>query len=221
MHRVVRVVLQNHASMILINFMEHVYISVTNMCLIVISIYIILLQTSLVWQVYTIPLDTCFTYDDCTSCTNSGDPLCGWCSVKNRCSRSVYCELAEQPGRWVQGGDSCVSAVALASETVAVDDLTQVSVSELGAVNYQQLQQCASHVMSRVVFPHQYFHLFNQQHSKWEFSLAFVTLLLSLCIGGSNDCSIYCKTPRCKHQRGVLLQFHKQSSGVLNFSAIL
>lgn len=48
MHRVVRVVLQNHASMILINFMEHVYISVTNMCLIVISIYIILLQTSLV-----------------------------------------------------------------------------------------------------------------------------------------------------------------------------
>ena len=39
----------------------------------------------------SIPLENCATNEDCTSCVNSGNPLCGWCVLENKCSRQSQC----------------------------------------------------------------------------------------------------------------------------------
>ena len=32
------------------------------------------------------PLETCSSSTNCSSCVTNSDPLCGWCSVENKCS---------------------------------------------------------------------------------------------------------------------------------------
>ena len=42
-------------------------------------------------QVFLYPLETCSTVTTCGECTEAG-PLCGWCTVENKCSRRSQCQ---------------------------------------------------------------------------------------------------------------------------------
>ena len=78
-------------------------------------------------QVSRILVEKCTTYSDCLSCTRSGEPLCGWCSLEKKCSRISFCQSGHLQGRWVQEMDRCISSVVLSAESLAVDNLRIVS----------------------------------------------------------------------------------------------
>ena len=43
-----------------------------------------------------VPIAQCYEHVDCFSCTNSGNPFCGWCPAENKCTRRSECETREQ-----------------------------------------------------------------------------------------------------------------------------
>ena len=51
-------------------------------------------------KVIKIPITDCSFHQNCTSCLESGNPLCGWCLLENKCSRNVECQSFST--RWIQ-----------------------------------------------------------------------------------------------------------------------
>ena len=47
-----------------------------------------------------IPIANCSLSSNCTSCLGNGNPLCGWCVVENKCSRTSECQNPET--RWIR-----------------------------------------------------------------------------------------------------------------------
>ena len=64
-------------------------------------------------QVYKIDLGNCTSYNSCESCTRSSNPLCGWCVLEGKCSRSIFCQSASLQHRWVQNANKCISDLQL------------------------------------------------------------------------------------------------------------
>ena len=70
-------------------------------------------------QVLLYPLDSCGESAQCEECTAEGaHPLCGWCTVENKCSRSSQCQDSSEPRRWVTNSDQCISATVSPSQFI-------------------------------------------------------------------------------------------------------
>ncbi|CAI8056131.1 Plexin-A4, partial [Geodia barretti] len=71
-------------------------------------------------QVFLYPLETCSESSSCVECTGEDSfPLCGWCTVEDKCSRRSHCLDSSQPGRWVQSSSECIfTAVSPAQFTL-------------------------------------------------------------------------------------------------------
>ena len=78
-------------------------------------------------QVLQIRLEECANFTDCESCISYNNPLCGWCTVENKCSRRSQCQNAVEPVRWVQNSSQCISTTITHSQFV-LDDPEIVSV---------------------------------------------------------------------------------------------
>ena len=67
------------------------------------------------FQVIQLPIADCSSHPDCSSCLGNGNPLCGWCVVKNKCSRVCECQNSEDSARWIQAAgtnrDQCPTIV--------------------------------------------------------------------------------------------------------------
>ena len=61
-------------------------------------------------QVLLYPLETCSMVTSCEKCTGSF-PLCGWCTVENKCSRSFQCQNSSDTERWVTTTDQCIITI--------------------------------------------------------------------------------------------------------------
>ena len=60
-------------------------------------------------QVFLYPLETCSDVTTCEECTGEGSfPLCGWCTVENKCSRRSQCQDSTEERRWVDSSDQCI-----------------------------------------------------------------------------------------------------------------
>ena len=82
-----------------------------------------------VWsQVVLYPLETCSTAGSCEECTGSF-PLCGWCTVENKCSRRSQCRDSSEPRRWVSSSDQCITS------TLTPDQFTLAAPSIVRAVS--------------------------------------------------------------------------------------
>ena len=82
-------------------------------------------------QVLLYPLDSCGDSATCQECTaEGGHPLCGWCTVENKCSRSFQCQDSSEPRRWVTSSDQCISATVSPSQFI-LDSPTIVSRNNL------------------------------------------------------------------------------------------
>ena len=80
------------------------------------------------FQVLQFPLEECSSLSDCQSCIGDNNPLCGWCTVENKCSRVSQCQNSSTPMRWVQDLDSCITAVVMPN-SISLDNPQTVSVS--------------------------------------------------------------------------------------------
>ena len=85
-------------------------------------------------QVIQVFLEECSTNMDCMSCTGDINPLCGWCTVENKCSRSSLCQNAGQTLRWVQDSTECVS-VELSTTQFVIDNPQSVRVQLQFVIN--------------------------------------------------------------------------------------
>ena len=72
-------------------------------------------------QVYRLPVEECSNFTDCSSCTTRGDRLCGWCSVENKCSRSIQCANSSRSLRWIQDGGRCLTVEISSAESISGD----------------------------------------------------------------------------------------------------
>ena len=69
-------------------------------------------------QVLQIPLEECANFTDCENCISYNNPLCGWCTVKDKCSRRSQCQNAAEPVRWVQNSSQCISTTITPNQFV-------------------------------------------------------------------------------------------------------
>ena len=68
-------------------------------------------------QVSLYPLETCSTVSTCGECTEAG-PLCGWCTVENKCSRRSQCQNSSELRRWVDSFDQCINTTVTPDQFV-------------------------------------------------------------------------------------------------------
>ena len=76
-------------------------------------------------QVIAILVEDCQSFRDCTSCTGLGDPLCGWCSIENKCSRRSECSNYNETRRWIQDQSMCIANFDILPNTHPVEMIDQ------------------------------------------------------------------------------------------------
>ena len=81
-------------------------------------------------QVIAILVEDCQSFRDCTSCTGLGDPLCGWCSIENKCSRRSECSNYNETRRWIQDQSMCIASFAISPDTHPVEVIDQQVVNK-------------------------------------------------------------------------------------------
>jgi len=88
-------------------------------------------------QVIPILVEDCQSLRDCTSCSASVDPLCGWCNVEKKCSRRSECSNHTETRRWVQEVDMCIINFTISPNTLPVESMGhQVGVYGIMLYNY-------------------------------------------------------------------------------------
>ena len=55
-------------------------------------------------KVIQVPIEQCSNLTGCLSCVVNVNPLCGWCTVEQKCSRRSQCQNSTLAGSWLQGG---------------------------------------------------------------------------------------------------------------------
>ena len=60
-------------------------------------------------------IEECTSTTSCSECVSVGNPLCGWCVVEGKCSRSPFCQDNHVLGRFLTQGnsDSCINTVTI------------------------------------------------------------------------------------------------------------
>uniref|UniRef100_A0A915K3C8 Uncharacterized protein n=1 Tax=Romanomermis culicivorax TaxID=13658 RepID=A0A915K3C8_ROMCU len=70
--------------------------------------------------------ENCDKYQNCETCSSSGDPFCGWCTLKNKCSTKESCQNDEN---FVQDSSKCVKILSLTPKLAPVEmDLLEISI---------------------------------------------------------------------------------------------
>ena len=81
-------------------------------------------------QVFQLALEMCSQHSSCSECVGMNRyPLCGWCSVENKCSRRSQCQNSSEQRRWVVNSDECISST-VTPEQFVLDRPTTVSASD-------------------------------------------------------------------------------------------
>eukprot|EP00731_Ephydatia_muelleri_P001990 Em0001g1990a len=81
-------------------------------------------------SVVQVPIELCSNFTDCQSCAANVNPLCGWCTVEQKCSRRSLCQNSSVSGRWVQGSTSqCISITSVAPTKFISEMPTNINVT--------------------------------------------------------------------------------------------
>ncbi len=95
---------------------------------------------NLCMQVIQIPIANCSSHSNCTSCLESGNPLCGWCVVENKCSEESECQSPET--RWNRASgtntDQCIT-ISIAPQQLHLDALQIVNPLRSLIIHYFQV----------------------------------------------------------------------------------
>ena len=69
-------------------------------------------------QVIGIPLEVCSSVATCRECVELNDPLCGWCVIEGKCSRSSQCQDSNMAERYV---DTCFNNITVDRTIYTID----------------------------------------------------------------------------------------------------
>ncbi|KAL5475138.1 hypothetical protein EMCRGX_G027197 [Ephydatia muelleri] len=81
-------------------------------------------------SVVQVPIEQCSSFTDCLSCAANVNPLCGWCTVEQKCSRRSQCQNSTVSARWVQGNTSqCPSKTIVTPTTFTLERPTNITLT--------------------------------------------------------------------------------------------
>eukprot|EP00731_Ephydatia_muelleri_P021674 Em0014g265a len=81
-------------------------------------------------SVVQVPIEQCSSFTDCLSCLANVNPLCGWCTVEQKCSRRSQCQNSTVSARWVQGSTSqCLSNTSVTPTTFTLERPTNITLT--------------------------------------------------------------------------------------------
>ncbi|KAL5475125.1 hypothetical protein EMCRGX_G027184 [Ephydatia muelleri] len=81
-------------------------------------------------SVVQVPIEQCSSFTDCLSCAANVNPLCGWCTVEQKCSRRSQCQNSTVSARWVQGNTSqCLSNTIVTPTTFTLERPTNITLT--------------------------------------------------------------------------------------------
>ncbi|KAJ8983308.1 hypothetical protein NQ317_010846 [Molorchus minor] len=88
--------------------------------------YLYVLSSS---KVSKINVEHCGTYSNCSSCLDSKDPYCGWCSLEKKCTVRSACQKASHSSpRWLSlgTGQQCIDFEQVLPERIPINQMTNV-----------------------------------------------------------------------------------------------
>lgn len=74
-------------------------------------------------------MEHCSSYLNCSSCLESKDPYCGWCSLEKKCTvRSACQKAAHSSPRWLSfgTGQQCIDFEQVSPDCIPVNQMTEV-----------------------------------------------------------------------------------------------
>eukprot|EP00731_Ephydatia_muelleri_P021558 Em0014g149a len=81
-------------------------------------------------SVVQVPIEQCSSFTGCLSCAANVNPLCGWCTVEQKCSRRSQCLNSTVSSRWVQGNTSqCLSNTIVTPTTFTLERPTNITLT--------------------------------------------------------------------------------------------
>ncbi|KAM3911803.1 plexin-B3 isoform 2-T3 [Leptodactylus fuscus] len=85
-------------------------------------------------KVTRLPVAECSSFSSCDSCLDAGDPFCGWCVLKGRCTEKQQCANSNEENHWLWSFDDetqCVSIEGLLPANQSRHEQTEVSMTVL------------------------------------------------------------------------------------------
>lgn len=91
--------------------------------------YLYILSTS---KVTKMKVEHCISYSNCSSCLESQDPYCGWCSLEKRCTVKSACQKASYSSpRWLSlgTGQQCIDFEQVYPEQIPINQMAFVKLT--------------------------------------------------------------------------------------------
>ncbi|KAF2885610.1 hypothetical protein ILUMI_20552 [Ignelater luminosus] len=88
--------------------------------------YLYVLSTS---KISKINVEHCSSYSNCSSCLESKDPYCGWCSLEKKCTVRSACQKASHSSpRWLSlgTGQQCIDFEQVLPDRIPINQMTTV-----------------------------------------------------------------------------------------------
>ncbi|XP_055858104.1 plexin-B isoform X1 [Episyrphus balteatus] len=73
-------------------------------------------------------VEHCSIYTNCSSCLESRDPFCGWCSLEKRCTVRSTCQKDTSAARWLSlgSGQQCIDFESIVPDKIPIKELSHV-----------------------------------------------------------------------------------------------
>lgn len=74
-------------------------------------------------------IENCASHTTCSSCLDSRDPFCGWCSLEKRCTVRSACQRDTSASRWLSigVGQQCIDFETAIPDKVPINQMTTVN----------------------------------------------------------------------------------------------
>ncbi|KAM7341380.1 plexin B isoform 1-T6 [Cochliomyia hominivorax] len=73
-------------------------------------------------------IEHCSVYTNCSSCLESRDPFCGWCSLEKRCTVRSTCQKDTSAARWLSlgSGQQCIDFESILPDKIPITEVSKV-----------------------------------------------------------------------------------------------
>uniref|UniRef100_A0A034WKL2 Plexin-B n=3 Tax=Endopterygota TaxID=33392 RepID=A0A034WKL2_BACDO len=73
-------------------------------------------------------VEHCSVYTNCSTCLESRDPFCGWCSLEKRCTVRSTCQKDTSAARWLSlgSGQQCIDFESVVPDKIPISERTEV-----------------------------------------------------------------------------------------------
>lgn len=82
--------------------------------------------------IFSLPVENCSNYTNCSTCLESNDPYCGWCSLEKRCTIQNNCQKGTQSApRWLSQytGQQCIDFEQVSPDRIPISEMTTVQLT--------------------------------------------------------------------------------------------